>query len=340
MNRRRLIFGAAALTAAGAAIAQTRRQRVLAGVNLAGLEFTPRAVPGQLNRHYAAPSRAAVRYYAREGFDFIRLPFRWERAQPTLGGPLNSEYVGHIDDVVAAAREVGMTVMISAHQYGRRRENRQGHIIGESAVVRSEHFADFWRRMAQRFGQARNVMFGLTNEPHDQDMRVLVDTQNMAIAAIRGAGADQLVLASGNAWSGAHSWVRSGNAAAMLDIVDPGDNLAFDVHQYLDSDSSGRSGACIPGAGARRLRPFTAWAQTHGKRGLLGEIGVGRNEACRGELVSALRHTQANADVWLGWAYWAGGPWWGEDYEFSIEPQALDEGPPRPQLEYLRPFLR
>jgi endoglucanase len=28
-------------------------------------------------------------------------------------------------------------------------------------------------------------------------------------------------------------------------------------------------------------------------------------------LNNMLRYMQVNQDVWLGWTYWAGGPWWG-----------------------------
>jgi endoglucanase len=31
---------------------------------------------------------------------------------------------------------------------------------------------------------------------------------------------------------------------------------------------------------------------------------------------------QANSDVWVGWTYWAAGPWLSPDYLFNIEPKA------------------
>ena len=123
------------------------------------------------------------------------------------------------------------------------------------------------------------VIYNLTNEPHDQEKALLVSVQNEAIAAIRDAGATQLVLASGGAWSGAHSWESSGNAEAMLGIRDPRNNFAFDVHQYLDQNASGTSGTCVANSG-NRLTVFTAWARKNGKRGFLGEFGGGANSAC------------------------------------------------------------
>ena len=63
---------------------------------------------------------------------------------------------------------------------------------------------------------------------------------NGAIAAIRKAGASNLILVPGNGWTGASSWTQNWygttNATAMLNIKDPGNNFAFEAHQYLDAD--------------------------------------------------------------------------------------------------------
>ena len=45
-------------------------------------------------------------------------------------------------------------------------------------------------------------------------------------------------------------------------IVDPANNFAYDVHQYLDSDGSGTSATIFnddPTIGVQRLTAFTNW---------------------------------------------------------------------------------
>ena len=77
--------------------------------------------------------------------------------------------------------------------------------------------------------------------------------------AIRAIGARNRILVPGTDYSGAHSWVTSGNAAQMATFLDPANNFAFDVHQYLDADSSGKEGTCVVGARskpARTLHPM------------------------------------------------------------------------------------
>jgi hypothetical protein len=41
-----------------------------------------------------------------------------------------------------------------------------------------------------------------------------------------------------------------------------------------------------------------------------------------------------NNDVWLGWTWWAAGPWWGE-YMFTVEPK---NGQDRPQMAILEKY--
>jgi endoglucanase len=87
------------------------------------------------------------------------------------------------------------------------------------------------------------VIFGLMNEPHSMATELWLNNANAAIAAIRSTGAENLVLVPGNAWTGAHSWnsnwYGTPNSTVMLNITDSLNNYAYEVHQYLDSNSSG-----------------------------------------------------------------------------------------------------
>jgi endoglucanase len=213
------------------------------------------------------------------------------------------------------------------------------HIIGEDRTVTSQHFSSFWAALARRYAARGLVIFGLTNEPHDQDLTNLVRVQNEAIAAIRTAGARQLILVSGTGWSGAHSWISRGNGDAMLNIHDRLNNYAFDAHQYLDQDSSGTHSQCVTGSGAQRLVAFTQWARRNGKHGFLGEFGAAANSACLAELGALMTFIDTHTDVWTGWTYWAGGPWWGDNYAMTIEPHDLAHPQDRPQMRVVRPHF-
>jgi hypothetical protein len=140
------------------------------------------------------------------------------------------------------------------------------------------------------------------------------------LGAIRGTGARNLVLVPGVNYSGAHSWLRSGNAV-FADVADPGKNFALEVHQYFDADSSGTHPEAVSGTiGSERIASFQRWARQNGLRAFLGEFNGPRTPAGLNAVSDICQEMSANADVWLGWAAWAGGPRWPEQSMFNLEP--------------------
>jgi endoglucanase len=324
------------LLLAGLLIALTAAAQLqYAGVNLAGAEFGEGSLPGQYGVHYIYPTAAEVDYFTGKGMNIFRLPFRWERLQQSAFADFDTTELGRLDTIVAYITAHNAYVILDPHNYAR----YYGNLIGQGIDV--SVFADFWSRLAQHYKNNDRVFFGLMNEPNSMPTELWRDGANAAIAAIRTAGAGNLILVPGNAWTGAHSWYQTwygtANAVAMLGITDPGNNYAFELHQYLDSDSSGTSDNCVSaGIGSQRLIEVTGWLRNNGKRGFLGEFAGGRNQTCYDALDDLLAYVETNSDVWLGWTYWAAGPWWG-DYIFTLEP--ADQGADQPQMTLLEPHL-
>ena len=298
-----------------------------AGVNLAGAEF---------DHGTFWPNAAEVNYFRNAGMNVIRVPFRWERLQPTLSGPLDATQLASLQRVVADARAAGAYVILDPHNYAR----YNGNVIGSGAVPRAA-FTDFWNRLATVFRNEPHVIFGLMNEPNSMPTEDWLLAANAGIAGIRNAGAPQWILVPGNAWTGAHSWLQNWygtpNGSVMGGVVDPLNHYAYELHQYFDGDYSGQSSWCNAGNGAAQLTAVTQWLRERGKRGFLGEFAGGANEDCRTAVTNALGYLANNADVWLGWSWWAAGPQWGE-YIFTLEPTnnyTVD----RPQMAWLRPYF-
>jgi endoglucanase len=315
---------------------------LLIGVNLAGAEFGPpydnngqrtsNPDPGVFGTNYTYPTHVEIDYYAAKGMSVLRLPFLWERIQPTQSGALDAAELGRLDDVVSYATEKGLKIEIELHDYG----FGFGSLIG-SAPTPNSSFADVWGKLAGHFKSNPDVIFGLMNEPHVQSATVWLDSANAAIAAIRSAGAMQEILVPGSYWDGGWSWTTTDNAAVMgTGVKDPAHNFAFEVHQYLDSDSSGtHPGVVSPTIGVERLTAITQWAEANHQRLFLGEIGVDTDPTSLQALDNTLVYIKQHTDVWSGVTYWAGGPWWG-DYMFSIEPQ---NGVDKPQMGILLQHL-
>lgn len=302
----------------------------LSGINLAGAEFGQGR--GTYGKDYAYPSDETITYFADKGFNAVRLPFKWERLQPRLNRSFDKAERKRLSDTVKALRKAGMTVILDPHNYAYYGNQQIG-----SAAVPDSAFADFWSRLAADYKQDAGVQFGLMNEPHDVPATQWLASANAAIAAIRETGANNLVLVPGTIWTGAHSWEeeRDGgaNGTVMLGIQDPADNNAYEVHQYLDGDFSGKASTCERADDAvKALERFTDWLKRNGKRGFLGEFGGSAEPACLDGLarMTALVHRE-NA-VWTGWTYWAAGDWWPASEPLNIQPTADGD---RPQLAAL-----
>lgn len=95
----------------------------------------------------------------------------------------------------------------------------------------------------------------------------------------------------------------------MGKLTDPSDKIVYEMHQYLDSDGSGTSTACVSSTiGKERLQAATAWLKANGKKAILGETAGGSNAQCITAIQGMLGYMAENPDVWTGWLWWGAGP--------------------------------
>jgi endoglucanase len=170
------------------------------GINLSGADFGS-ALPGAEWYDYVFPTTAEVDYYVAKGMNTFRIGFQWERLQRTAKGAFNAAYFTKLDALVRYATGKGAYVVLNPQNFARYYDQPVG-----SAAVPSAVFADLWRRLALTYKANPRVLFGLVNEPNTMPTEQWVGAANAAIASIRAAGAGNVVLAPGNAWTGAHSW--------------------------------------------------------------------------------------------------------------------------------------
>jgi endoglucanase len=293
----------------------------LLGVNLSGAE-DGNPVTGVANVNYVYPTTSEIDYFASLGLNTIRIPVAWQRLQPTQDGPLSTTQLSQLANLVAYAATKGIAVDIDLHNYGA----GFGADVG-TAQTPDSSFANFWSQMAQYFKNSPNVIFGLMNEPNSQTPAAWAVAAQDAVNAIRATGATQEILVSGSDWDTASSWISSGNASTEGEITDPLNKVVFEVHQYFDIGSTGTNTAVLsPTIGPQSLAAITQWAQANGKKLFLGEFGAGSDPASLTALSNTLNYLNANASVWQGGTYWAGGPWL-SNYMLSADPQNGVEAP-------------
>lgn len=220
------------------------------GINMSGGDFgTPgpldatssfsNANPGTYNSAYHFDTQASFSYVASRGITLVRLPVRWERVQPTLGGPLDAAEVARITDAVARAAAAGLRVVIDIHNYGAYwlSDGSQGvrRAIG-SPEVTVAHFASLWANLSAAFKANAGVAgYGLMNEPVGMaGPAAWEQASQAAVSAIRHNGDTKLVLVPGYNWSGAQQWTAQHPRAWIADA-----NVRYEAHHYWDRDSSG-----------------------------------------------------------------------------------------------------
>jgi endoglucanase len=298
------------------------------GINLSGAEFG-KAIPGVHGVDYAYPT-ADLKAYAEQGITLVRLPFRWERMQPQLNGPLNQAELGRLKNFLSEADRQGIDVVIDNHNYGR----FNGKPIGDPAVP-AQAFADFWKKIAVELKDSFALVgYDLMNEPHHMGgISRWPNAAQLATNAIRSVDMSRDIYVAGQGWSNTTTWQE---VSGTLDIIDPANKIIYEAHQYFDGDSSGSYNQSFTGeggyanVGVDRIKPFAEWLKETGNRGTLGEFAVPDTDPrWLTVLDNAMDYMDAQG---IDGMYWGGGSRWG-DYQLS---PLAPNGQPNPQMAIIR----
>ena len=315
--------------------------RASTGVNLAGAEFGSN-YPGTFGTDYTYATSSELDYYKSKGLMLIRVPFLWERMQPTLNTALNTAELGRMQTLVAAAASRGMKIVLDAHNYGRyglgtfSDPTTHGNIIGSSQVPVAA-FSDFWTRMATAFAGNPGVYgYDLTNEPHDMGgASVWPTAAQAAINAIRTVDTTTPIIVEGDLFSSAQFWASTNTT---FPLSDSSNNLLYEAHQYFDGNSSGQytqtydAQGAYPTIGVDRVTPFLNWLSSNHVRGYLGEYGVPNNDARWFTVLDNFLNAITGVGGVPG-TYWAGGPSWNWcNSLLVVEPCNCNDAPQMPTL--------
>jgi Ca2+-binding RTX toxin-like protein len=286
------------------------------GVNLESAAFGGSGT--KYGYDYIYPSTMELDYYHSKGIDLIRLPFLWERMQPSLGGELNQAELARMEAFLDTAAERGMQVIIDLHNFGR----YGGQTIGSDAVPISE-FQGFWSMLATALhGHAGLAGYDIMNEPHDMGgADVWPRAAQAAVDAIRAVDRDTTIHVEGDFYGNAITWLRYN---ADLHINDVANRLVYQAHLYFDRWGSGTyqgtydEEQAYPDVGVDRLQPFLQWLQENHAIGFIGEFSVPDNDPrWLTVLDNFLNAMQANE---LSGTYWGGSSRW-SNYAMSVAPQ-------------------
>lgn len=304
----------------------------LTGVNLAGAEFNTKNLPGVVFKDYTYPKATELAFIAAQGANVIRLPFRWERLQRELNGPLDAAELKRLQTTIDQAKAQGLCVLLDVHNYAK--------YYGEPMTTAplQNGFVAFWIALAAQMKDAEYVAFGLMNEPAHMPLNDWAVLAKRTLSELRKAGAQNLILVGGGSWNGLHSWFKGGegnnNAEAFAGLNDPLKRTVIEVHQYADTYYSGTKLDCYPPEHFdSKFERIGQWAKDNQLQLFLGEFGMATTAPCLATLDRFLK-LMAGSE-WKGWTYWAAGGWWGT-YAFALNSSATE---PSPQWSYLKTYF-
>jgi endoglucanase len=306
----------------------------LTGVNISGAEFNSTKLPGVPEKDYTYPSPPEINYVAAQGANIIRLPFRWERLQPTVMTPLDENELTRMRNVVDLAKAQGLCVILDVHNYAKYFNQN---MAGDKGL--QDAFVDLWTRMAVAFPDEENTIFGLMNEPKYITIAEWATLAKRTIVKLRNAKSKNLILVAGGNWSGAHDWFNDhdgmSNAVAFENLRDKLNRTFIEVHQYADSNFSGTGTTCQPADQFVTIfGKITTWARDHQQYLFLGEFGTPNTPDCLNTLERFL--TLTRSEVWQGWTYWSVGRWWAPDYPLLLN---VNSDKPSPQWAILKKYF-
>ena len=313
------------------------------GINIAGAEFGTGSdafcneLPGRYGYDYTYGQKSTVEFFCNEGLPLIRVPFRWERIQPRLQGPLNRDELSRLRRFVHWVGQAGGQVILDVHNYARFMVRING-VVRECVIektaatdgnplVCSEDLGDLWQRLAEVFGENSTVVgYGLMNEPHHLPAGLWKEVSNSVVQRIRNVDRQTSIIVAGDEWSNSENFARINGDQAWVN--DPAQNVVYEAHCYFDHDYSGtyswsfgkelRHDPQADQRGRTRVRPFLDWCTRNGVRGFIGEFGVPAARewlSVLGDFAAQLRQRGVPA------CYWAAGDFWG-NYPLSIQPRA------------------
>ncbi|CAN8104723.1 unnamed protein product [Discula destructiva] len=295
-----------------------------AGVSIAGLDFGC-STDGTCTAGGALfPSTGAAQmqhFSSKNSLNIFRLPVGWQfLTNHVLGGDLDATNFGQYHTLMQSCLAIeGAKCLIDIHNYAR----WNGDIIGQSGASgpTNAQFAALWTSLATEYANNTNVFFGLMNEPHDLTISTWADTVQAVVTAIRTVAPDNTILMPGSTYSSAQT-LPTEAGPALLAVKNPDGttkNLLFDVHKYLDADSSGTSTECVTNNIANAFSPLATWLRQNKRQALLSETGGGNTASCDKFVCEELAYLDQNSDVFMGYVGWAAGAF-DSSYALTLTP--------------------
>ncbi|KAF2668061.1 glycoside hydrolase family 5 protein [Microthyrium microscopicum] len=286
-----------------------------AGMNIAGFDFGIDTMGNaNLASIYDVASKGSgimqmAHFVKDDGLNAFRLPVSWQYlVNNNLGGPLNPTNFAAYDKLVQGCKASGAKMcIVDIHNYAR----YNGKVIAQEAGgPTNEQYTSLLSQLAMKYKGNMQVAFDIMNEPHDlPNFQTWVGTCQAAVTAIRNAGAKNVILLPGTDYASATTFAMK-SGPALLSVKNPdgsADGLIFNVHQYLDWNSSGQNVQCVKNNIDLAFAPLAAFLRQNRRQAMVTETGGSADPSCLALLCQQNDFINQNSDVIIGVVSWAAG---------------------------------
>ncbi len=223
--------------------------------------------------------------------NIVRLGLRWDNAQPTMKGPLDSTYIASVKNVISYVANRGMTPILDSHCWAGRQTDMSSWAASQHIGVEIDisNYVDYWSRLHDEFGTIPGIMYELCNEPfilHEDkmDSQTWAGLMQQVITMLRQRGFNGWILFSDPIF---HTGVAN-NLEPFGSLQDPKNMTALTVHSY-------NSWWDVQG----NMQTITDWIRSRGKKVMMTEFGFGTLD----EVQPYVSFMNNNRDAWLGFTY-------------------------------------
>ena len=196
----------------------------LRGLNVCSLEFDRLGANWQLQPDGGSPLLDTLADSTRWNANVVRMPVNqeWFLTDDT--------YLARVESLIDAAALRDLYVLLDVQwEHAEATDPYQLNILKQPTFGLGNTTEAFWHLAAGRFGNRKNVLFDLINEPHDTPAADVAASMQRLADRIHQANPGAVLIIAGTDW--AHS------AGYYRDHPLRGANLVYDAHQYLPYDA-------------------------------------------------------------------------------------------------------
>lgn len=204
--------------------------------------------------------------YKNEGFDFVRIPVRWDKHMSTASPfKIDQIWLNRVEQIIDWGLARDLFIVVNSHHDGWIKENYAN-------PVNQARFDSLWSQVATRFkNKSEKLIFEIANEPVSPMTKAQNDEMHQkAIKVIRKTNPTRLIIFQGIDWGGSDGLI---NAAIPNDPNIIGSFHSYDPYLFgLEGKGTWGTAADIT-ALRNKFQKVKDWSDKNNIPVFLGEFG-------------------------------------------------------------------